>query len=1004
MSLKYVLRALSRRKLRTIIIIIALTIGVAMVGALLALVDTQRQFSAQSMGEQTGGYDISVSKSDLAESTFFDVNEVESVALSAYSKVDSMYPRIQSSIEGRKSGALEGTEVTLVALDTVSDTLVSVEQATTNEQQQSGLGFMGIRIGTSSGGGGGRMGGGGGPGGGGPGGGGGAPPGGGGPGGSSSSSSSNNSDNIGGTYPPEEGQVFLSSDAATALGVKVGEEVLLSYAIPSQREVGKSAITTTSTPRMEGTFIVSGIGTVDGLGSSVSNPIIMNLSDAQRWLGYTGQANKLLMVWTGSNTGTTDAHATVTSARDVGEVIRDKLQAALGSEYEISLPKYTRLEGMAQSYTTSQIYITLYGLLSMGIIGLMINALMTTTVAEQKVDLAVLRVIGSQRSNLYKIVILEVALLGVVGLVIGLILGRLINDYLIVPIMLANLDLPAGVRASWTLSAVLTPTAITVAVLALATVSPARSAADTKVMVILNPAAADQPTLDDMAKLRERRADSGLLISGLVLLAFSAVILIVLPTVFTAGNSNGQTILNFGSLILMVIGASLLFYFVTTPLERLLIKIYQLIAPKAAFFAGRYALRGKGRNALISLMIVMSSVMPCLLATQQSVQDANAATSSHFSNGAPLIAQARSTSFSFPIFSREFRQEANLTADDVSAVTSQPGIGDVVGIADSLSGIQVSDRIGLRTARVSVVGVDGDLSKVLYSNLYRWSEGNVSALTRIVTDTDAVIISLGLSQSLDLHVGDPLLVTGTGTDHTKLMTIVAVASRIPGFSDYFTRNTSDANGSGILVNLETYRDLRNNPANGEVDETEALLTKLMATIQPGVNETTLIKELRNYLGSNNSMSLTATSESVTTARQQLEQSRVFTVLLTGLSMMTAIFGVLAVMYTAVMGRRIEIGMLKAVGASRGALRGAFIGEALITTLAAGFAGIVAGTLIGYAFSVTSYIQEDTPFLLAFDFSTAGIIIAMVAGAAIFSAALATQPVIKQKAITILREK
>jgi putative ABC transport system permease protein len=1002
MSLKYVLRALSRRKLRTFIIIVALTIGVAMVGALLALVDTQRQFSAQSMGQQTGGYDLSITKSDLAESTFFDIDKVESIATSAYDQIDSMYPRIESSVEARKTGELEGTEVTLVALDTVSDTLASVEQTSTNEQN-SGLGFMGIRIGTTSGGGGQRGGGGpggGGPGGG-PGGGGGAPPGGG-PGGSSSSSS--NSDLTGGTYPPEQGQVFLSSDAANELGVSVGDEIMISYAIPTQREQGKSAITTTSTPRMEGTFIVSGIGTIDGLGNDVSNPIIMNLSDAQQWLGYDGQANSLLMVWTGGNSGTTDAHATVTDARDVGESIRDTLQAALGSDYEVSLPKYTRLEMMAQSYTTSQIYITLYGLLSMGIIGLMINALMTTTVAEQKVDLAVLRVIGSPRGNLFRIVILEVALLGIVGLVIGLILGRVINDYLIVPIMLANLNLPAGVRASWTLSAVLTPTAITVAVLALATISPARTAADTKVMVVLNPAAADQPTLDDMAKLRERRPEGGLLIAGLVLLAFSAVILIVLPTVFTAGNSSGQTILNFGSLILMVIGASLLFYFATTPLERLLIKIYGLLFPKAAFFAGRYALRGKGRNALISLMIVMSSVMPCLLATQQSVQDANAATSSHFSNGAPLIAQARSTSFSFPIFTREFRQEANLTNDDVAAVEEQPGIDKVVGIADSLSGIQVGDRISLRTARVSVVGVDGDLSQVLYSDLYRWSEGNVSALTRIVTDTDAVIISLGLSQSLDLHVGDPLLVTGSGTDHTKLMTIVAVASRIPGFSDYFTRNTSDANGSGVLVNLETYRDLRNDPANGDPDPDEALLTKLMATVQPNVNETALIKELRNYLGTNNSMSLTATSESVTTARQQLEQSRVFTVLLTGLSMMSAIFGVLAVMYTAVMGRRIEIGMLKAVGASKGALRGTFIGEALITTLAAGFAGIVAGTLIGYAFSITSYLQEDTPFLLAFDFSTAGLIIAMVAGAAIFSATLATQPVIKQKAISILREK
>jgi ABC-type antimicrobial peptide transport system permease subunit len=293
---------------------------------------------------------------------------------------------------------------------------------------------------------------------------------------------------------------------------------------------------------------------------------------------------------------------------------------------------------------------------------------------------------------------------------------------------------------------------------------------------------------------------------------------------------------------------------------------------------------------------------------------------------------------------------------------------------------------------------------VLYRDLYRWTEGDASALTRIASDMDATIISQGLSQSLDLHVGDSLLVTGNGTDHTRLMTIIAVASRIPGFSGYFSRNTSDANGSGILVNLETYRDLRNNPADGDPDPSAALLTKLLITAQKGVNETMLVSELRSYLGSNNSMSLTVTSDTVKMMQSALDQSRVFIILLTGLSMLTAVFGVLAVMYTAVMGRRVEIGMLKAVGASKGSLRGIFMGEALITTLAAGISGIIAGTLIGYAFSVTSYIQVDQPYTLAFDFTTAGLILVLVSVAAIFSSALATQPVIRQKAITILREK
>ena len=43
-------------------------------------------------------------------------------------------------------------------------------------------------------------------------------------------------------------------------------------------------------------------------------------------------------------------------------------------------------------------------------------------------------------------------------------------------------------------------------------------------------------------------------------------------------------------------------------------------------------------------------------------------------------------------------------------------------------------------------------------------------------------------------------------------------------------------------------------------------------------------------------------------------------------MVTAVFGVLAVMYTAVTSRRVEIGMLKAIGSPARTLRGAFIGD------------------------------------------------------------------------------
>lgn len=991
MSLKYVLNSMRKRKLRTAIVAIALIIGVALVGALLALVDTQRQFSTQTIGAQTGGFDLNVAKSDLAESPFFDIETVAQTTARTGAGASAIYPRIQASVEGRKVGALEGQALTVVALDTATDTLVKPPSAA-----QSSGGFQ-IRFGGGGQGGGNR-----GPGGGnrGPGGRGGGPPVRAGFGGRPSVFDRE----AAGSYPPADGQIFLTSATAGILDAQVGDEVTLSYAVPLKRDKGKTAVTGTSTPRLQATFLVAGIGTLNGFASDVSNPVVVNLADAQRWLGATGQANQMLLLWQSETSNSTDARAIVSRARNNGEALRDTLQERLGPDFSVSLPKYATLEATSQVFALSQTFITVYGLLSMGIVGLMVNALMNTTVAEQKYELAIIRVLGAPRHNLYNIVITEVFVLGVIGVVFGLLLGRAINDYVISPLLAANLDLPSSVNASWSLQTVLIPTGITALVLTLATISPARTAAATKVMVVLNPAAADQPTLEDIAKLRERRAESGLLITGVVLLIFSSVVLIVLPTIFGSGNISGQVTVIFGSLLLMVIGISLVFYFITTPLERVLVWLYERIYPKAGYFAGRYALRGKGRNALISLMVVMSGVLPTLLATQLALQDANVETDTRFNNGAQLVAARAIQRGGFQFFRRDVQTDINLTEDDVKAVTEQPGVDRVVGIADNLPNMTAGDRISLRTSNVSLVGVDGDLTTVLYPALFRWTNGDARALQRIATDRDAVVISEGLSQALDLTTGDTIKVTGNGSDHFQELEIAGVAARIPGFNNQITRNASDAGRSAILMHLETYRALQDDPADGPPDADARIVTKLFATVDGDFDESTVLSELRVFLGQKAVMNVNSAAEQVEQTRTALDQGRVFIILLTGLSMVTAIFGVLAVMYTAVMSRRVEIGMLKAVGASKGALRGVFMGEAIITTLAAGIAGIIAGTILGYAFEASQRLQNDRPILLAFDFGTAALIVALVSFAALLSAALATQPVIRRKAIHILRER
>jgi ABC-type antimicrobial peptide transport system permease subunit len=941
MGLKYVLNSMKRRKLRTFVVALALIVGVALVGALLNLVDTQRQFSLQIIGATTGGYDLAITRSDLAQTPFFDAQPADRLAREAYSGIAASHPRIQGDAEAStEAGARTG--LSMVALNVDSDDL---SQITPNS----------------------------------------------------------------GVYPPQPGQVFLSPPAADALGVKVGDEITLSYVLPTPREEGKAEATNGSTARAEASFVVAGIGLASGLSGGIGgfgqelNPLAMiRLEDAQAWLGVPGQADRLLLVWQSDTSLGSDVQAIVSRARDAGARVRDLVQAQLGPDYTVELNKYRFLDGFAAGFIITQVFITLYGILSMGIVGLMVNALMTTAVNEQKYDLAILRVLGAPRWRLFEPVVIEVLVLGVIGVVFGLLLGRAINDFIITPLLLSTLQLPVSVRPEWTLQAVITPTLITAAILALATISPARKAAGTKVMVVLNPAAADQPTLEDLARLRERRANYGLLGAGLILLIFCAIILIWFPLIEDYGDFTAQAATYIATYLLMVVGMSLVFFFLATPLERILVALYNVIAPRAGFFAGRYALRGKSRNSLISLMVVASAVFPTLLATQTALDDANIETDTRFGNGTSMIVRPPGGRF---FFFSDVGSNPYISADAVENVQTQPGVMSAVALAEGFSD-EVSDRVQVRSARANFIGVRGDLADVVYPEFMQWAQGEASALARINTDPNAVVIAQGMSELLDLHLGDTIRVKGAGFDHERLMTIVGVASRLPGFSNEITRNRNSAEfgQTAVLMNLDTYRDLRHDPDKGAFNEREAIFTRVLAKIDPAVNETEVANAVREGVGAADGLDVSLTTEEVATSRQFNGQSRIFNVLLAGLSMVTAVFGVLAVMYTAVMSRRVEIGMLKAIGSPARTLRGAFIGEAIITTLAAAVAGIIAGTVLGYAFGFSQRFSQESPMLPAFDFTTAAIILFMVCLAAVFSAALATQPVIRQKAIRILREK
>jgi len=118
---------------------------------------------------------------------------------------------------------------------------------------------------------------------------------------------------------------------------------------------------------------------------------------------------------------------------------------------------------------------------------------------------------------------------------------------------------------------------------------------------------------------------------------------------------------------------------------------------------------------------------------------------------------------------------------------------------------------------------------------------------------------------------------------------------------------------------------------------------------------------------------------------------------------TSIFGVFAVVYVAVHVRRLEIGMLKAIGMCRGDLVRTFALESVIMTVSASLAGVTAGTVLGYVFYMNEHILRNIPTRLTFDWLTTTAILVMVILASVVSAGLAARGVVRSKVTQILRE-
>jgi len=926
MILKYVLKNFTRRKVRTILMILSLLVSTGLIVAMNATVETVRRSNVDLIAIAVGRYDLAISKTEISPDPFLNVTAVSNQILAANEEITAVYPRFHIPIEMNVGGDLSNG--TLVALDPAVDE----------------IGFVDV---------------------------------------------------IEGDYVLGDGQTAVFEETATLYDLQIGDTINVGYSYPQPREEGRETAVNVSQRRINQQFTVSGIVHQDGvLGAEARAGLIIHLDDAQSWLGMPDRAPLLIATIDPALYETNNAELAALRVRDVVEDI----QIALGDEYLYAMEKAAVLSAAAQGFLVMQALINTYGLMSLGVVGLLVYTLVMTNVQEQRRDMAILRILGGQRRFLFTLVMAEVLVIGAIGIFFGIGLGQLITKYIIVPLISAQM-LEAGITSP--LTPQVTATAIIPAVVAAFTVliisslKPAQDASRTKVMHAINPGVADNIQIEDLAKLRERRPDFKMFLAGLGLMAIFALIA-GFQVVETFGGPALEAIFILLALGLLVLGLGLMFFIATVPFERLTLLLMGLIAPRLTYFARRNVGRGQSRNTLISLLVLFSGVLPSFLATQMAMENVNFEGTIRADTGAPI-----------KIVNFGDRLEPSFLDEELAAIAA---LENAVGLSYGY-GSRASDTIGFRDAPINVIGVDGDLGDVLFADLIEFTAGDVTALTEIglanaassSTGSDyAVVISDGLAEQLSLTLGDTLHLRGEGIDHMMPMQIVGIAARLPGFDDIKRGRNIAQGGSDVLLSLPAFRLLTTALHDPIPLANAPILTNILATVAADADQEAIADEIGKQFRESYSFWTRVVDVEVERNRRAQASQQTFLLVLTAISFTTAVFGVFAVIYVSIYARRLEIGMMKAMGMRRRQLTGMLIIEAITMTLGAALAGIAAGAAMGYISFYSDRMLSQRPSIFTVDTTVIPFIVITVTLASILGAGFSARRIVKKSAVEILR--
>jgi len=262
------------------------------------------------------------------------------------------------------------------------------------------------------------------------------------------------------------------------------------------------------------------------------------------------------------------------------------------------------------------------------------------------------------------------------------------------------------------------------------------------------------------------------------------------------------------------------------------------------------------------------------------------------------------------------------------------GIEDEGNIATLAPKLYVNTEV--KGTSVMVVGVDPQEER----NIKTWWKIQEGAYLQ---HTDQALVGSVAAELLELDISDTIMLNGSD------ITVTGILEETGSSDDY-----------QIFVPLETLQQAFNKEGLVSAVDIRALCNACpVEIIADSINQ--------NISG----VRAVAVKQVAAAEMSMMEKINKFMLALAGITLVVGLFGVVNTMITSVHERTKDIGIMRAVGASRGQIIKVFVYEAIIIGIMGGIFGYVAGSLLAYAIGPIifegmpiTYVPQYFPLSLA----------------------------------------